>query len=192
MSNKIAWQENARCKTDPDRQYPQPADYPAVHKARLVCARCPVSDTCLREALNTGDEHGVWGGYTGPERARLAAGLLARKCVGCRLSFVPASPERARCSGCPTGETGRQRGPNHRNAPRAIVPHRDAIEQWAAAGWNDVRIGAELGMRPEAVRRARGVWGIRAGHRVALAAASNRCVRRRESVPSKSDAALAA
>lgn len=37
-------------------------------QAKTVCARCPVIDACLKDALDDEIEYGVWGGATVPER----------------------------------------------------------------------------------------------------------------------------
>ncbi len=41
-------------------------------KAKAVCARCPVVDECLRNALASNEPYGVWGGMSADERFRLA------------------------------------------------------------------------------------------------------------------------
>jgi WhiB family transcriptional regulator, redox-sensing transcriptional regulator len=40
-------------------------------RARQICAGCLVRDECARFALEIGEEHGIWGGTTGRERAAL-------------------------------------------------------------------------------------------------------------------------
>jgi WhiB family transcriptional regulator, redox-sensing transcriptional regulator len=39
--------------------------------AKNVCARCPVRGECLRFALATGQEYGVWGGTSEQERKQM-------------------------------------------------------------------------------------------------------------------------
>jgi WhiB family redox-sensing transcriptional regulator len=39
-----------------------------VEEAREVCRGCPVKDPCLQWALESGVDHGVWGGLTEDER----------------------------------------------------------------------------------------------------------------------------
>ena len=39
--------------------------------ALAVCARCLVRDACLERALHYGEETGIWGGTTGPQRERI-------------------------------------------------------------------------------------------------------------------------
>lgn len=47
-----------------------PMSQPEISRAKAVCAACPVRSACLAEALEAGEDWGVWGGYTRPERAR--------------------------------------------------------------------------------------------------------------------------
>jgi WhiB family transcriptional regulator, redox-sensing transcriptional regulator len=39
-----------------------------VQQAKAICNRCPVEDQCRQWALETGEDHGVWGGLTATER----------------------------------------------------------------------------------------------------------------------------
>lgn len=71
------WRSRAACAGyDPETWFPvNDAEYgPALlqaEDAKAVCDRCPVVDACLRWALESGQDHGVWGGMTAPERVRL-------------------------------------------------------------------------------------------------------------------------
>jgi len=47
-----------------------PMSKPEIDRAKAVCSGCPVRGNCLGEALAAGEDWGVWGGYTRPERAR--------------------------------------------------------------------------------------------------------------------------
>lgn len=40
--------------------------------AREVCARCPVQDRCLQEAVEDKIPHGIWGGATEEDRREFA------------------------------------------------------------------------------------------------------------------------
>jgi hypothetical protein len=42
--------------------FPDPANAAAVATATAICARCPVTGTCLLLAKSYGAEDGVWGG----------------------------------------------------------------------------------------------------------------------------------
>ena len=73
-----AWQSAAAC-----RRLPPELFFPAgrtgaaeelAEAAKAVCARCPVTDSCLRYALDTNQEYGVWGGTTEDERRQLRVG----------------------------------------------------------------------------------------------------------------------
>jgi hypothetical protein len=46
-------------------------------KAKLICRSCPVRTDCLSYALDTGEEHGVWGGLNERERRRLLVRIAA-------------------------------------------------------------------------------------------------------------------
>ena len=70
MSN---WRNRARCadSSTPDLWFPignTGTDLPQVEKAKAECEKCPVSRACLAWAIETGQEHGVWGGLTKDER----------------------------------------------------------------------------------------------------------------------------
>jgi WhiB family redox-sensing transcriptional regulator len=53
--------------------YPETLHEVAVAKA--VCAGCKVRQMCLETALRNRERHGVWGGLTERERARLRGRL---------------------------------------------------------------------------------------------------------------------
>lgn len=65
------WWSEAACRgLDPNVFHPSPDDVAGLRAAVAVCETCPVRDECLRYALETGEEQGVWGGVSG--RARKA------------------------------------------------------------------------------------------------------------------------
>jgi WhiB family redox-sensing transcriptional regulator len=72
------WRRQAACaSTDPGLFYPPDGwiGQVAVEAAKAVCAGCPVRADCLADALaweRPIDRHGVLGGLTAGERARLA------------------------------------------------------------------------------------------------------------------------
>ncbi|MGW1068280.1 WhiB family transcriptional regulator [Streptomyces aureus] len=69
------WGARALCRTaDPDELFVEGA---AQHRAKALCAGCPVRLECLSFALDNRIEHGIWGGAT--ERDRRA--LLRRRPV---------------------------------------------------------------------------------------------------------------
>ena len=60
------WAAAALCQQSaPDDLFVRGAEQ---HKAKIVCASCPVRTECLAEALDNKIEWGVWGGLTERER----------------------------------------------------------------------------------------------------------------------------
>ncbi|MFC4031089.1 WhiB family transcriptional regulator [Streptomyces polygonati] len=68
----MSWQEQAACRTeDPELFFPVGQSGSAnlqVQRAKEICARCPVKQTCLSDALDSANTSGVWGGTTEEER----------------------------------------------------------------------------------------------------------------------------
>lgn len=66
------WRHEAICRDeDPELFFPVGNSGPALAQiadAKLVCARCPVTDECLSWALKSGQDAGVWGGMSEDER----------------------------------------------------------------------------------------------------------------------------
>ena len=69
------WRSQAACLTvDPELFFPVGNTGPAIAQiaeAKAVCARCEVVDTCLKWALENGQDAGVWGGMSEDERRSL-------------------------------------------------------------------------------------------------------------------------
>ncbi len=69
------WRHRAACLTeDPELFFPIGNSGPAIaqiEQARRVCQRCEVADVCLKWALETGQDAGVWGGLSEDERRSL-------------------------------------------------------------------------------------------------------------------------
>src|SRR5690625_7909038 len=72
------WRHDAACLTeDPELFFPIGNTGPAlvqIEEAKAVCRRCPVVDTCLKWAIETGQDAGVWGGMSADERRGPARG----------------------------------------------------------------------------------------------------------------------
>lgn len=69
MSWNEMWANSALCKkSSPDELFVRGAEQ---HRAKMVCAACPVRAECLAEALDNRIEWGVWGGLTERERRAL-------------------------------------------------------------------------------------------------------------------------
>ncbi|MCB5909258.1 WhiB family transcriptional regulator [Streptomyces pinistramenti] len=80
------WRQEAACREeDPELFFPIGSAGPAllqIEEAKAVCRHCPVRDRCLQWALDSRQEHGVWGGTSEEERRamkRRAARMRARK-----------------------------------------------------------------------------------------------------------------
>ena len=69
------WRNRAACLTeDPELFFPIGNTGPAlvqIEEAKAVCQRCEVVDTCLRWAMESGQDSGVWGGLSEDERRAL-------------------------------------------------------------------------------------------------------------------------
>jgi WhiB family redox-sensing transcriptional regulator len=71
----MEWVHRALCKDeDPELFFPVGSTGPAVSQmaaAKAVCARCPVRGECLKWAIDTAQDAGVWGGLSEDERRAL-------------------------------------------------------------------------------------------------------------------------
>jgi WhiB family redox-sensing transcriptional regulator len=69
------WRHHAACQDeDPELFFPIGNTGPAlvqIEEAKAVCRRCPVLDSCLQWALDSGQDAGVWGGLSEDERRDL-------------------------------------------------------------------------------------------------------------------------
>jgi WhiB family redox-sensing transcriptional regulator len=63
----LAWQTDAACTdTFPDLWFPDAGGND--HAARAICGRCSVAASCLKYAIDNGEEFGMWGGVSAHER----------------------------------------------------------------------------------------------------------------------------
>jgi len=66
------WRQLAACRhADPELFFPVSTSGPSldqVTQAKAICAGCPVRRHCLGFALDTRQDHGVWGGMSEEER----------------------------------------------------------------------------------------------------------------------------
>lgn len=77
----MTWQRRARCAgkatAEHDPWFPEDTDgeddysEAATWVARVECAACPVREMCLEYAIDTGQQHGIWGGLDPAERRKL-------------------------------------------------------------------------------------------------------------------------
>jgi len=69
------WRHEAACReVDPELFFPIGNTGPAllqIEEAKQVCCRCSVMDECLRWAIDSGQDAGVWGGMSEDERRAL-------------------------------------------------------------------------------------------------------------------------
>jgi WhiB family redox-sensing transcriptional regulator len=69
------WRNGAACLDEnPELFFPIGSAYPALlqtDEAKAVCGRCEVVDTCLKWAIDSRQEAGVWGGLAENERHAL-------------------------------------------------------------------------------------------------------------------------
>lgn len=71
----IRWRLQGRCVGDQSGAWFDDLRTPGARLARQVCGGCPVRRRCLAAALLYGEEHGIWGGFSPDERARMDAKL---------------------------------------------------------------------------------------------------------------------
>jgi len=69
------WRHRSAClDEDPELFFPIGNTGPAIlqiEEAKAVCRRCEVREQCLSWALESGQDHGVWGGMSEDERRAL-------------------------------------------------------------------------------------------------------------------------
>lgn len=75
------WRNYAACLgKDPEDWFPVSeleSGIAATHiqSVKAICAECPVASSCLSWALDTQQQHGIWGGLTAKERANMKRSL---------------------------------------------------------------------------------------------------------------------
>jgi WhiB family transcriptional regulator, redox-sensing transcriptional regulator len=78
------WRDHAACRRlDPELFFPISAlgaARPQIETAKRVCQGCPVRPACLRWALDTGQDAGIWGGTTEQERRLLRQVPMSERC----------------------------------------------------------------------------------------------------------------
>ena len=68
------WLTRAACRHLPtDWWYPPAPITPAatvnMHRAKRICATCPVTDQCLEAGMD--EDYGIWGGLSPKQRRRI-------------------------------------------------------------------------------------------------------------------------
>ena len=96
------WRSLGACnREDPELFFPMPQGpgLAQLERARAVCARCRVRAECLSFALETAQDHGVWGGTSEEERRaqrRARARRTLRAVPGGQEQQVSRRPPRTR------------------------------------------------------------------------------------------------
>ena len=71
----MTWRNRAACLGEnPELFFPDGNTGPALlqtEEAKAVCHRCEVAATCLKWAIESGQDYGVWGGMSEYERRAL-------------------------------------------------------------------------------------------------------------------------
>lgn len=71
----MTWRDRAACcGQEPDLFFPDGSTAPALlqtEEAKAVCRLCVVPEPCLKWAMETGQDTGVWGGRSESERRAL-------------------------------------------------------------------------------------------------------------------------
>jgi WhiB family redox-sensing transcriptional regulator len=98
MTARTDWRHNAVCREeDPELFFPRGETGPSVtqiDEAKTVCHRCPVMDTCLRWALTTRQDAGVWGGRSESERRRILRRMTVQPGLSLEQAIVgPRAPQ---------------------------------------------------------------------------------------------------
>ena len=113
----MTWQTRAACRdADPELFFPASEDDTSVLVARAriavapICSGCPVATDCLRWALDTGQDHGLWAATTPTDRRAIRRARLAGvpdpvadtdpMCPACALLFPMPAVDGDLCSRC--------------------------------------------------------------------------------------------
>lgn len=90
------WRGQGACRQeDPELFFPVAQTGPALaqlDRARAICRRCPVRAECLSFALDTVQDHGVWGGTSEDERRALRRNRRRRLYAAQSAGALQASP----------------------------------------------------------------------------------------------------
>ncbi|WP_435969329.1 WhiB family transcriptional regulator [Streptomyces sp. Qhu_M48] len=47
---------------DPDLFFPERVNAATIHAVKSICVDCPIRTACLNQALDNGEQYGIWGG----------------------------------------------------------------------------------------------------------------------------------
>jgi WhiB family redox-sensing transcriptional regulator len=79
----VTWRDRAACLgVDPELFFPDGNAGRAllqIEEAKTFCRRCEVAQTCLKWAMESGQDAGVWGGLSSEERRALKRRARVRR-----------------------------------------------------------------------------------------------------------------
>jgi WhiB family transcriptional regulator, redox-sensing transcriptional regulator len=105
------WRHEAACReVDPELFFPIGNSGPAllqIEEAKQVCRRCSVMEECLRWAIDSGQDAGVWGGMSEDERRALKRRTIRLRA---RAHVLPAVTGSSDWSAAGRGSVGRVPG----------------------------------------------------------------------------------
>ncbi len=58
-------------ETDPALFFPEKGEGNKSRAAARICARCPIREQCLDEALSRHERYGIWGGVSERDRRKM-------------------------------------------------------------------------------------------------------------------------
>lgn len=119
------WRHRAECRWhDPETWFPVGHTGPVVAEqvatAKAICGGCPVRAKCLRWALDTGQEYGVWGGMSEDERRS-----MKRRLARARAASGGGEAERPKASVPTPQQALKGTRATRRAAPAPPRPRRD-------------------------------------------------------------------
>lgn len=80
-SRDITWWDGSLCaQADPEAFFPEKGG--STKDAKRICSSCESRVECLDYALETGERHGIWGGFSPRERVKFEKqGLSAQEAI---------------------------------------------------------------------------------------------------------------
>jgi len=116
MGGRAVNRANAACAGKPTELWFPTGNIPDWKPARAICAVCPIADDCLAFAMETREQHGMWGGRSPHERVqmrRAAAQTAVREVAETRLSLGAAAAHLGISTNALTLAVSKGRGPAH-------------------------------------------------------------------------------
>lgn len=77
-------------QADPESWFPEKGG--SNREAKRICMGCSVLDECLAYALETNQQHGVWGGLSERERRKLKEATVSEEFVPCTRPLCDRKP----------------------------------------------------------------------------------------------------